>query len=77
MLGLNHRLKSMNSNITVVAFIIMPAANHSYTVDALKGQAVIKQLRETVIEIQDAIGKRIFESAARLIIIYIDFDIIF
>lgn len=43
----------------------MPAATRSFNVEALKGQAVTKQLRETVNEIQDRIGKRIFESALR------------
>ncbi|KAJ3404809.1 glycogen synthase isoform 1 [Chytriomyces hyalinus] len=62
---LNHRLKSAGSKTTVVAFIIMPAKSHSYTVEALKGQAVMKQLRDTVQDIQDHIGKRLFESAAR------------
>ncbi|EHS64285.1 uncharacterized protein PGTG_20899 [Puccinia graminis f. sp. tritici CRL 75-36-700-3] len=41
---LNHKLKTMKYKITVVAFIIMPAATHSYTIEALKGQAVTKQL---------------------------------
>lgn len=59
----NDRLKHTNSPITVVAFIIMPAATHSYTVDALKGQAVIKQLRDTVDEVQQNIGRRIFEAS--------------
>ncbi|KAJ8327116.1 hypothetical protein BDV3_000243 [Batrachochytrium dendrobatidis] len=62
---LNARLKELESDITVVAFIIMPAATHSFTVDALKGQAVMKQLRETVNEIQNSVGHRIFESAAK------------
>ena len=43
----------------------MPAATQSYTVEALKGQAVIKQLRDTVQDIQTRIGERIFEHAAR------------
>jgi glycogen(starch) synthase len=43
----------------------MPAATHSFTVNALKGQAVVKQLRETITEITDNIGKRLFDSAAR------------
>jgi glycogen(starch) synthase len=43
----------------------MPAATHSYTIEALKGQAVTKQLRDTVTEIQNRIGARLFESAAR------------
>ncbi|KAF8321343.1 glycogen synthase [Clavulina sp. PMI_390] len=62
---LNHRLQAMGSTVTVVAFIIMPAATHSYTIDALKGQAVTKQLRDTVTEIQNRIGNRLFEHAAR------------
>lgn len=62
---LNHRLKAAGSKKTVVAFIIMPAATHSYTVETLKGQAVIKALNDTVSEIQERIGKRIFEHCAR------------
>lgn len=63
--GLNYRLKKANSKTTVVAFIIMPAATHSYTIDALKGQAVTKQLRDTVTEIQNKIGARLFDHAMR------------
>ncbi|CAG8570914.1 7298_t:CDS:2 [Ambispora leptoticha] len=62
---LNDRLKACNSPMTVVAFIIMPAATHSFTVEALKGQAVTKSLQETVKDITDKIGQRIFEKAAR------------
>ena len=63
--GLNYRLKQMGTKMTVVAFIIMPAATHSYTIEALKGQAVTKQLRDTVTEIQNRIGARLFEKTAR------------
>ncbi|THH27267.1 hypothetical protein EUX98_g6924 [Antrodiella citrinella] len=62
---LNFRLKKANSKMTVVAFIIMPASTHSYTIDALKGQAVTKQLKDTVTEIQNRIGARLFEHAIR------------
>ncbi|KAK9767620.1 glycogen synthase isoform 1 [Basidiobolus ranarum] len=62
---LNHRLRSSNSTITVVAFVVMPAATHSYTVETLKGQALTKQLKDTVDDIQQRIGKRLFEQAAR------------
>ncbi|KAK7204040.1 glycogen synthase [Myxozyma melibiosi] len=62
---LNHRLKTENSSKTVVAFIIMPAATHSYTVETLKGQAVMKALHDTVNEIQEAVGRRLFERSAR------------
>ena len=64
-LGLNYRLKKSNTKTTVVAFVIMPAASHSYTIEALKGQAVTKQLRDTVTEIQNRIGARLFEHAMR------------
>lgn len=63
--GLNFRLLKSESNTSVVAFIIMPAATQSYTVDALKGQAVTKQLRDTVTEIQNRVGARLFDHAIR------------
>lgn len=63
--GLNYRLQKAGSTVTVVAFIIMPASTHSYTVEALKGQAVTKQLRDTVTEIQNRVGARLFDHAAR------------
>ncbi|PPQ70340.1 hypothetical protein CVT24_013001 [Panaeolus cyanescens] len=62
---LNYKLQKAGSTVTVVAFIIMPAATHSYTIEALKGQAVTKQLRDTVTEIQNRIGARLFDHAAR------------
>lgn len=43
----------------------MPGSTHSFNVEALKGQAVTKQLRSTVDEIQDRIGRRIYEKALR------------
>ncbi|KAI9798662.1 MAG: glycogen synthase isoform 1 [Piccolia ochrophora] len=58
---LNHRLKTSGSKMTVVAFIIMPAQTSSLTVEALKGQAVIKSLRDTVDVIERRVGKRLFE----------------
>ncbi|EIE88401.1 hypothetical protein RO3G_13112 [Rhizopus delemar RA 99-880] len=62
---LNARLKSSGSKMTVVAFIIMPTATHSFNVEALKGQAVTRQLHTTVSEIQDRMGKVIYEHALR------------
>jgi hypothetical protein len=43
----------------------MPAKNHSYTVEALRSQAEMKQLRQTVNQIQHSIGQRIFDTASR------------
>ncbi|AET37517.1 uncharacterized protein Ecym_1276 [Eremothecium cymbalariae DBVPG len=62
---LNYRLKAAGSKMTVVAFIIMPAKNRSYTVEALRGQAVVKSLENTVKDVTTLIGKRLFEHAVR------------
>lgn len=47
----------------------MPAKTSSYSVEALKGQAVMKQLRETVTDIQTSIGHRMFEIAATFVLL--------
>lgn len=63
--GLNEQLKASGSQTTVVAFIITPAETHSFTVETLKGQAVVKQLKETVHDIAQRMETRLFEKAAR------------
>ncbi|OAQ22136.1 glycogen synthase [Linnemannia elongata AG-77] len=63
--GLNEKLKACNSPMTVVAFIITPAETHSFTVETLKGQAVVKQLKETVHDIAKRMETRLFEKASR------------
>ncbi|KAI9891890.1 MAG: glycogen synthase isoform 1 [Vezdaea aestivalis] len=60
---LNHQLKSSGSKTTVVAFFILPAPTTSLTVEALRGQAVIKSLKDTVSSIEQGIGKRLFEAS--------------
>ncbi|KAF9403829.1 glycogen synthase isoform 1 [Podila epigama] len=62
---LNEKLKACNSPMTVVAFLITPAETHSFTVETLKGQAVVKQLKETVSDISKRMETRLFEKAAR------------
>ncbi|PHH64950.1 hypothetical protein CDD81_3587 [Ophiocordyceps australis] len=62
---LNHRLKSAGSKMTIVAFIIMPAQTTSLTVESLKGQAVIKSLRDTTHVIEQNIGRRLFERSLK------------
>jgi len=62
---LNHRLKASNSKVTVIAFIILPAQTSSFGVETLKGQAVVKQLKDVVSDIQGRIGRRLLESALR------------
>ncbi len=62
---LNQRLRAEHSNITVVAFIIMPAMTNNFNVEALKGHFMIEELRETCDAIKEGVGKRIFEATAR------------
>ncbi|KAI8974473.1 glycogen synthase [Pilobolus umbonatus] len=63
---LNGRLKASGSKTTVVAFLILPTPTYSFNVEALKGQAVTRQLRTTVLELQDRVGHAIYENALRL-----------
>lgn len=58
---LNHRLKSTQSDVTVVVFLIFPTRTASFNIESLKGQAISKQLRETVHTLQNELGKRIYE----------------
>ncbi|RMZ68097.1 glycogen synthase [Pyrenophora seminiperda CCB06] len=58
---LNHKMKNENSNMTVVAFIILPAQTTSLSVDSLKGQAVIKALHDSVNNIAENVAKKLFE----------------
>ena len=62
---LNYRLQFSSSVVTIVAFITTLAQTHSYTIDSLKGQAVTKQLKDTVKEIQNRIGSRLFDMAVQ------------
>ncbi|XP_076451063.1 glycogen [starch] synthase-like [Babylonia areolata] len=62
---LNHYMKSCNSEMTVVAFLIFPARTNNFNVESLRGQAIAKQLKETVHHVQNQIGKRIFEICLR------------
>ncbi|GBN38376.1 Glycogen [starch] synthase [Araneus ventricosus] len=58
---LNHFLKTAHSDMTVMAFLIFPARTNNFNVDSLRGQAIAKQLRDTVHDVQSKIGKRMFE----------------
>ncbi|KAF2096049.1 glycogen synthase [Rhizodiscina lignyota] len=62
---LNHRMKSANSDMTVVAFIIMPAQTTSLAVEALKGQAVVKSLHDTINTITKNVGHKLFERSLK------------
>ncbi|KAL4071983.1 glycogen synthase [Scleroderma citrinum] len=62
---LDYRLKRLDSKTTVVAFIIIPTSTNSYTIEAFKGQALVRQLQETVTEIQKRTGDRLLDHALR------------
>ncbi|VBB34685.1 unnamed protein product [Acanthocheilonema viteae] len=66
---LNHYLKTTVDpryrDVTVVAFIIYPAAANSFNVESLKGQAVTKQLRESIDKIKESIAARMYESCLK------------
>lgn len=54
--------------MTVIAFLIFPARTNNFNVESLRGQAIAKQLRDTVSHVQSQIGKRLFEKSLRYII---------
>ncbi|XP_044736655.1 glycogen [starch] synthase isoform X2 [Chrysoperla carnea] len=58
---LNHYIKSSNTDITVVAFLIFPAKTNNFNVESLRGHAVTKSLRDTINDIQQKIGKRMYD----------------
>ncbi|CAH0549333.1 unnamed protein product [Brassicogethes aeneus] len=58
---LNHYLKSTHPDVTVVAFLIFPAKTNNFNVESLRGHAVTKSLRDTISDIQDKIGKRLYD----------------
>ncbi|ETE61669.1 Glycogen [starch] synthase, muscle [Ophiophagus hannah] len=59
---LNYLLRVNGSQITVVAFFIMPARTNNFNVETLKGQAVRKQLWDTANAVKEKFGKKLYES---------------
>lgn len=49
------------SDMTVIAFLIFPTRTNNFNVESLRGQAISKQLRETVEQVQKGIGHKLFE----------------
>ncbi|XP_013403502.1 glycogen [starch] synthase-like [Lingula anatina] len=62
MARLNYYLQQAGSDVTVIAFLIFPTRTNNFNVESLRGQAIAKQLRDTVHNVQANIGKRIFET---------------
>uniref|UniRef100_A0A1I8EVY4 Glycogen [starch] synthase n=1 Tax=Wuchereria bancrofti TaxID=6293 RepID=A0A1I8EVY4_WUCBA len=67
---LNYLLKTSTDanckDVTVVAFIIYPAAANSFNVESLKGQAVCKQLHNTISRIKENLASRMFEACLNI-----------
>ncbi|MEE6482768.1 hypothetical protein FKM82_013332 [Ascaphus truei] len=59
---LNYLLRANQSDITIVAFFIMPARTNNFNVETLKGQAVRKQLWDTANAVKEKFGKKLYES---------------
>lgn len=62
---LNHMLQSSNSDVTIVVFLIFPTKTSNFNVESLRGQAIAKNLRETVHSLQNVLGKRIYENCLK------------
>ncbi|UCG16102.1 MAG: glycosyltransferase, partial [Phycisphaerales bacterium] len=61
---LNGLLRQEGGEVTVVAFIIAPAATHSINVDVLKNRFMLQELRNTCNQIVEEVGERIFHPVA-------------
>ncbi|XP_039253376.2 glycogen [starch] synthase, muscle-like [Styela clava] len=62
---LNHRMKLAGSDVTFVAFLIFPGATNNFNIESLKGQAVVRQLRESVNVIKETIAEKVFDKCLR------------
>lgn len=61
---LNQRMKHEPNGMTVVAFIIAPAPFRGFNVDTLNRQAMSNELRQTCEEIEEDMGRKLFETVA-------------
>lgn len=59
------RLQSAHPDITVVAFMIFPTKTNNFNVESLRGHAVTKSLRDSIVDIQSKVGKRMYEVCLR------------
>ncbi|XP_072309805.1 LOW QUALITY PROTEIN: glycogen [starch] synthase, liver [Eucyclogobius newberryi] len=62
---LNYLLRVHRSDVTVVAFFIMPAKTNNFNVESLKGQAIRKQLWDTAHTVKEKFGTRLYDSLLR------------
>uniref|UniRef100_H0VRI0 Glycogen [starch] synthase n=1 Tax=Cavia porcellus TaxID=10141 RepID=H0VRI0_CAVPO len=62
---LNFLLRMHKSSVTAVVFFIMPAKTNNFNVETLKGQAVRKQLWDTVHSMKEKFGKKLYDGLLR------------
>lgn len=62
---LNQRLKALSDRPTVVAFIITRAPTRNINVGVLQNQSMFEELRGTCKDVQEQMGRRLFEAAVR------------
>jgi glycogen synthase len=62
---LNESLHQSGSDITIVAFIIMPAPTNNFNVESLKGHSIIRDLKETCQGLVEQLANQVFEDALR------------
>ena len=60
---LNHRLKTENSDVTVVMFFITKRPYHSINPDILEGRAVLEEFKQTLDAIKKQIGEKLLFDA--------------
>ena len=49
----------------MVAFLIFPTKTNNFNVESLRGQAISKQMRDTVEMVQKNVGKKILDKVLR------------
>ncbi|KAF6020208.1 GYS2 [Bugula neritina] len=62
---LNYCMQQSKTETTVVVFLIFPCKTNNFNVESLKGQAVAKQMKDTVDLVQKNVGKIILEQILR------------
>lgn len=61
---LNHRLREIQSPMTVVCFLVTRRPFRSINVSALEGAAMLSELQTISDQIKDQVGQRLFEASA-------------
>jgi glycogen(starch) synthase len=62
---LNYILKRERSDVTVVAFIIMPGEVNNYNVESIRGQSIVREVKGAVNEVAKEKGEKLYESVLR------------